>query len=108
MATVTALFRFHEPPNARFHPNREGTNRPSSMIRTDTATFHTKQWFENDARNDAMEKPGGNNGISYHGGLVLRRRHGGVLGLVRFRGGPAVGTNGAGVVISSAISNLGG
>src|SRR4051794_24312591 len=38
--------------------------------------FHTKQWFENEARNDAGHgRPGGgggSTGISYHGGPVLQ------------------------------------
>ena len=79
--------------------------------------FHTKQWFENDAKNDASHgKPGGNTGISYHGGPVLRAAT--AVAAVYwgsspiFSNGPAVGTSGSGTSDASLVGyflrNLGG
>ena len=81
--------------------------------------FHTKQWFENEARNDASHgKPGGNTGISYHGGPVLRAATAGAAvywaSTPIFSGGPAVGTHGTntgtgdGSLVGYFLRNLGG
>jgi hypothetical protein len=66
----------------------DSTSSPSRAITPDAAdltqsfdvvdatgrhVFRTKQWFENDARNNARpSKVGGGTGISYHGGPVLQ------------------------------------
>ena len=82
--------------------------------------FHTKQWFENDARNDAGRgKPGGSGGstgILYHGGPVWQS--GTKVAAVYwsattiFNGGPTPGTIGSGAQDGSLVGyfmrNLGG
>jgi len=74
--------------------------------------FHTKQWFENEARNDAGNPHGGggNTGISYHGGPVLQS--GTTVSAVYwasspiFAKAPAPGTNGAGSADGSLIGTF--
>jgi hypothetical protein len=82
--------------------------------------FHTKQWFDNEAKNDnGKGKPGGgggNTGISFHGGSVLQSltKVAAVYwaaGTI-YNGGPAAGSNGPGSADGSLVgffmSHLGG
>jgi len=93
---------------------------PDIMDQTGRHVFHTKQWFENDARQNAPGGRGGGGGggtgISYHGGPVLQSltKVAAVYwanGTI-FTGGPAVGTSGAGSddasLVGYFLNNLGG
>lgn len=94
---------------------------PDIMDQTGRHVFHTKQWFENDARQNAPGQGrggggGGGTGISYHGGPVLQS--GTTVSVVYWAGspiynnGPAVNSTGSGAsdgsLIGTFIRNLGG
>ncbi len=95
---------------------------PDIMDQTGRHVFHTKQWFENDARqNPGDARPGGggggtNTGIYYHGGPVLQSGTNVVAvywaSTPIFNNGPTPGTVGAGSTDGSLVgyflSHLGG
>lgn len=96
---------------------------PDIMDQTGRHVFHTKQWFENDARqNPGDARPGGgggggNTGIYYHGGPVLLAATNVVAvywasGAPIFNNGPTPGTVGDGSTDRSLVgyflNNLGG
>jgi len=91
------------------------SNAPELADENGRHVFHTKEWHENQAKNDAGR--GGNaTGISYHGGPVLQT--GTKVAAIYwasspiFNGGPAVGTSGIGAADASLVgfflSHLGG
>lgn len=105
-------------PNRAISPDVASLDQsPDIMDQTGRHVFHTKQWFENDARN---ARPGGGGGggtgIFYHGGPVLQS--GTNVAAVYwasstiYNGGPTPGTKGGGSQDGSLIGfflrNLGG
>jgi len=95
---------------------------PDVMDQTGRHVFHTKQWFENDARqNPGDARPGGggggtNTGIYYHGGPVLRSGTNVVAiywaNSTIYNGGPTPGATGGGTgdgsLVGFFLRNLGG
>jgi len=117
---LTACSESTSSPNRAISPDDASRSQSPDLVdETGRHVFHTKQWFANDALQNARPGGGGggtNTGIYYHGGPVLLS--GTKVAAVYwaagriFSGGPAVDTHGAGSADGSLVgyflSHLGG
>jgi len=125
--TATATFVLAGCSDSTSSPNRAISSDGASLSQnpdifdaTGRHVFHTKEWFENDARQNGNANGrgggGGGTGISYHGGPVLQANTNVAAvywaGSPIFTGGPDVGTTGSGAndgsLVGYFLSNLGG
>jgi len=106
-------------PNRAIAPDAASLSQTPDVIdATGRHVFHTKQWFQNDAQQNARPGGGGstNTGIYYHGGPVLQS--GTNVAAVYwsastiYNGGPTPGSKGAGSsdgsLVGFFLSHLGG